>query len=552
MNQRRITKVFIANRGEIALRIKRACDTLNIASVLGVSEADKNSFAARQIGLTEVIGPAPARESYLHIDRILQAVKNCGADALHPGYGFLSENADFARRVEEAGLTFIGPNSESIRLLGSKTEARKKVTAAGVPCTPGTSADLGDEGLLLEAERMGFPVLIKAVGGGGGRGMRVVTSKEEMKENLPRARAEVKKYFSSEAIYIEKYIERPRHVEVQLFGDNYGNIVHLGTRDCSTQRRHQKLVEEAPAPFLDEALREEIHRAAVLAAKSVGYRNAGTAEFLVKGDKFYFLEMNTRIQVEHPVTEAVTGVDLVALQLKVAMGERLPFSQDEIKFEGHGIEFRIYAEDPQSNFSPAKGRLTKFFCPKDSAVREDKGYEEGDDVSLHYDALMSKLIVKGKNRADAINKSKEILNAYVIKGVSNTVDFHRWLLDNTLFKRSSSEKGFIDIGFVEREFSSERLVEFKASRIRDPRHEKPIGGAFVKNFYEYKSEKYNTRYTIEVLHREDGFFLAMPVDTTGRKAKKKNCRVSNGLDTVVKSLIQDVLESTPPSEMFED
>ena len=392
---------------------------------------------------------------------------------------------------------------------------------------------------------MGFPVIIKAVAGGGGRGMRVAQDEGSLRDLLPRARAEAKKNFSSEDVYIEKYIVNPRHVEVQIFGDGLGKVLHLGTRDCSTQRRHQKLIEEAPAPLLSDALREKIHLAAVNAGKSVNYRSAGTAEFLVSGENFYFLEMNTRIQVEHPVTEVVTGVDLVELQLRLANGEGLKLEQQDISFNGHAIEFRIYAEDPAYNFRPCIGKIAHIRRAKADYIREDYGFEEGDEVTPHYDAMLSKLIVSGADRATAISRSEAALREYEIGGLASTLDFHRWMLANKDFRR-----GPVDIAFVEREFSESVLKEFKARQVRDPKHLSPISGAEIKNTFEYRSERYRTVYTIEVVHKKEGYFLATPIDARGRRAAKKDCRMSNGLNTVVQSLIKEVLDEKAPSELF--
>lgn len=541
----KITKVLIANRGEIALRIQRACAGLGINTVSIASAADKELLFARKAQELVVIGPAAAAESYLAMDKIIKAACERGCNAVHPGYGFLSENAEFARRVQQAGLIFIGPEPVAIATLGNKVEARRTVAAKGVPCVPGVDGDLGDEGLASAAKNLGFPIIIKAVAGGGGRGMRVAASEKEMRELLPRARAEAKKFFADERVYFERYVERPRHVEVQVFGDRHGNVVHFGTRDCSVQRRHQKLVEEAPAPNLDAGLRERIHEAALRAAQSVAYSNAGTAEFLVSGSEFYFLEMNTRIQVEHPVSEAITGVDLVQLQIRCASGEKLPYDRSNIRFSGHAIEFRIYGEDPSNEFAPSTGKLTGLKRPKAEYLREDYAYEEGDTVSVHYDALLSKVIVIGEDRAQAIMRSKDVLRRYKVQGIASTVDFHRWLLDNESFLRCRC-----DIGFVEREFSPQKLAAVRAQDVRDPRHQKPIGGAEVKSLYEYTSKKFSTTYTIEILHRQDGFFLAIPTDSAGRRAPNKNCRMSNGLHTVVESLITDVLENTSPAEVF--
>ena len=540
-----IRKVLIANRGEIARRIQRACKKLGIASVTVASEADKNSLFAREAEELVVIGPAPAKESYLAIDKLIAAAKQHACDAVHPGYGFLSENAEFAQAVIDAGLIFIGPDPATIETLGSKTSARAQVQKFGVPTTPGCRGGLSDAEIIKEAEKIGYPLIIKAVGGGGGRGMRVVNSTEELGQMLPRARAEAKKNFSSEDVYFEKYISHPRHVEVQIFGDGKGQVLHFGTRDCSTQRRHQKLIEEAPAPQLSDELREKIHAAAVNAGKSVNYKNAGTAEFLVAGQDFFFLEMNTRIQVEHPVTEVVTGVDLVELQLKVAGGAPLGMKQEDVRVIGHAIEFRLYAEAPAQNFQPAVGRITDIKRPVAPYIREDYALAAGDEVTPHYDAMISKLIVSGATRTQAIARSVQALAEYEIKGLATTIDFHRWMLDRREFRR-----GPVDIGFVEREFNAEKLREFRAKYTRDPRHQRPIGGAEMKNVFEYQSKKFRTTYTIEVVHRNEGFFLATPIGSDGRRAAKRNCRMSNGMDTVVESLISEVLEKVNPTELF--
>lgn len=576
MRHHKIKKVLIANRGEIARRVQRACRELKIATVSIASEVDRNALFAREAEELVVIGPAPARESYLNIERILNAARERGCDAIHPGYGFLSENEEFARRVEEAGLIFIGPHSKTIALMGSKTAARAAAVKADVSVTSGSESGLSDQELLEAGERIGYPVIIKATAGGGGRGMRTARSREELAAALPLARAEVKKNFGSDSVFLEKFIERPRHVEVQVFGDKHGNVVHFGTRDCSTQRRHQKLIEEAPAPFLTPRLRKEIEDAAVRVAKAAGYYNAGTCEFLVKDGEFFFLEMNTRIQVEHPVTEQVTGVDLVQLQIRVARGEKLPMTQRQICFRGHAIEFRVNAEDVRNNFAPARGKIITKECPSYPFLREDYGYEAGDEIPLHYDGLVSKLVVTGRNRTDAIKKSIVVLSRYTILGVPTSLDLGRVLLENGVFTSRT-----VDIAFIEREFSpslleqalkdlsqgggaavegrplqdqagarDRMLRELKNIKLRDPLHRVPFGGAVSKNCYEYQSEKFNTTYTIEVVHRSDGFFLAIPVDSKGRRAANRNCRMSNGLDKVVTSLIHDVLEKTPPAELF--
>ncbi|MBN8547691.1 MAG: ATP-grasp domain-containing protein [Deltaproteobacteria bacterium] len=536
---------MIANRGEIALRIDRACKELGIKTTFIASEADRDSHFARSAEELVIIGPAAAKDSYLAMDKIVAVAKEKGCDAVHPGYGFLSENADFARKVQQAGLTFIGPDPESIDALGSKTEARKRVQERGVPTTAGAPGNLSDAELIALAEKVGFPIIIKAVAGGGGRGMRIVNSLEEMREALPRARAEALKNFSNDAVYFEQYISEPRHVEVQIFGDSHGNVVHFGTRDCSTQRRHQKLVEEAPAPFLSPDLRRRIESAAVEAARSVGYKNAGTAEFLVKDEKFYFLEMNTRIQVEHPVTEVVSGVDLVQLQLRVAQGEAIPWEQKDIRIRGHAIEFRIYAEDPENNFSPCKGRIRTLKRPQADYIREDGAFEEGDDVVLFYDAMLSKLIVYGATREEAIARSYEALREYELEGITTTLPFHRWLLRNSPFRAAP-----LDIGYLGREYSAESLRALRASEIRDPSYVEPIAGAEKREIFEYKCRRFDATYQVELTHRRGGLFLACPITELGNRAAPNYCRLSNGRTAVMESLTQEVLEVSPPAEIF--
>ncbi len=546
MSERKITKVLIANRGEIALRVQRACDKLGLKCVCIASDADKNSMVAREAHELKRLEGSTPQETYLNIDKLIKAAKESGCDAVHPGYGFLSENADFAERVIKEGMIFVGPSPDAIKTLGSKTLARAAVTAKGVPTTPGCKGGLKDEEIIKAAEEIGFPIIIKAVAGGGGRGMRVVNSASEMRENLPRARAEAKKNFASDDVYIEKYISQPRHVEVQVFGDKHGNVVHFGTRDCSTQRRHQKLIEEAPAPFLTDSLRNGIHEAAVNAAKSVGYYNAGTAEFLVSGDRFYFLEMNTRIQVEHPVSEEISGTDLVALQFSVAQGGKVP-AQSDIKFTGHAIEFRIYAEDPEKNFAPAIGKVSNIVRYKDSFVREDYGVESGDEITPYYDAMLSKLIVKGATREEAIARSERALKSYKVEGLKTTIPFHRWILKNKVFREK-----VIDIGYIEREFkdATKLINEALAADVVDPLFKVGPEGTEVVDYLKYKSDAFAEEYVLEVLHRRDGVFVVTPKDSSGRRAINRYCRSSNGLRTAVRAVVTDVLESVPPAEIF--
>ena len=540
-----IKKVLVANRGEIAIRLLRALVELKMRTVAIYTYEDRysqhrfKSDEAYQIG-----GNNDPLKPYLDIDEIINLAKEKNVDAIHPGYGFLSENAEFARRVIDAGMVFIGPRPESIEALGSKTAARAKVTEFGVPCTPGTLGDLDDQKLIAAAREIGFPMIIKAIAGGGGRGMRVVETAEQMAEVLPRARAEALKNFSNAAVYAERYISRPRHVEVQIFGDEQGNVLHFGTRDCSTQRRHQKLVEEAPAPFLSNKLRSDIHAAALQAARSVGYINAGTAEFLVDGDQFYFLEMNTRIQVEHPATEIVTGVDLVQLQLKVAQGEPIGMRQEDITFDRHAIEFRIVAEDPAANFAPTRGTISRLSCPKAEWVREDAGYASGDQVSLFYDAMLSKLLVSGATREEAIERGYQALCEYRLEGFTSNLDFHRWLLRLSPFRRSP-----LDIGYLEREFGAPSLDQLRESEVRDPRHRTPVGEAIEIDRLSYFSNAFNSSYQIEVSHESDGTFIARPLLTSGTEIRNRFCRRSNGFEAVVRALITEVLERVAPKDL---
>jgi acetyl-CoA carboxylase biotin carboxylase subunit len=505
----RIKKLLIANRGEIARRIIRACKGLGIETVLVVSDPDASSLAATEAGAVVALGGAAARESYLNKAKIIEAALSTECDAIHPGYGFLSEDGDFAEAVRDAGLIFVGPSPESIRTLGVKTTARSTVTKAGVPVTPGSFVAGSDEELYQAVEGIGLPVIIKAAAGGGGRGMRIVRDIAEMRESLTRARAEGLKNFGSDAVYIEKYIEEPRHVEVQLFGDKHGKIVHFGTRDCSSQRRHQKLLEEAPAPFLDPETREKIHQAAIAAAKSVGYYNAGTAEFLVNGKEFYFLEINTRIQVEHPITEAITGVDLVDLQLRVAMGEQIPFEQKDIQFSGHAIELRINAEDPFESFRPATGTITAWERPVVGGAREDFGYRVGDAVPPWYDSLISKVIVHGTSRADALYKTFQYLKRYRVEGVPTTIPFHVWILSNSRFQEDG-----IDIGYVEREFSREGAEKALSLLTTDPEFREGTEG---KPYTEVvtPSELPDGAKSLSIVHEPGGTFLAIPRDGAG-------------------------------------
>ncbi len=430
-------KVLIANRGEIALRIHRACREMGIQTVAVHSTADSDAMHVRLADEAVCIGPPPARESYLNIPAILTAATITNADAIHPGVGFLSENAGFAEMVEEHGFTFIGPTSEHIRLMGDKILAKKAMIEAGVPCVPGSKDAIpagpdGDAEAKRLAEEMGFPVIVKAAAGGGGRGMKVAWKDGELDEALKLARREAKAGFGNDAVYIEKYLARPRHIEIQILGDSFGNVVHLGERDCSIQRRHQKLLEEAPSPALNAESRAEIGKIAVDAMTKLGYRGLGTIEFLYEDGHFYFIEMNTRLQVEHPITEAITGIDLVREQIRVASGSRLSFGQDDVRFQGHAIECRINAEDPRT-FRPSPGRVTDYHAPGGAGVRVDSGVFAGYTVPPHYDSLVAKLIVHGANRNECLMRLKRALGEYVVGGIDTTIPLHQRLMTEPAF-----------------------------------------------------------------------------------------------------------------------
>jgi len=439
-------KVLIANRGEIAVRIARACHALGIRVAAIHSDAEADALHVRCADEAHPCGPAPARESYLCAERIVEIARACGADAIHPGYGFLSENGDFAELCTAAGIAWIGPPAAVIRRMGDKVVARRTMQQAGVPVVPGATERLSDQAVAHAAQQLGFPVLVKATRGGGGRGMRAVHEASELPAALARARSEAGASFGDDGVYVEKLIVRARHIEVQLLADAHGNVLHLFERDCSAQRRHQKLVEEAPAPGLPEGLRERLCAAALSAARAVDYVSAGTVEFLLAADgEFYFLEMNTRIQVEHPVTEAVTGVDLVQAMIRVAAGEALGLRQADAALRGHAIEARIYAEDPARGFFPSPGRLSVFRAPSGSGLRVDAGVEAGAEVSIHYDALLAKLVAVAETREAARARLDAALADFAVAGVRTSIPFQRWLLRQAAFR-----SGNLDVGFVER------------------------------------------------------------------------------------------------------
>lgn len=438
-------KVLIANRGEIAVRIIRACREMGAASVAVFSDVDRAALHVTQADEAYPIGPAPARESYLNTARILGVARRAGAEAIHPGYGFLSENAQFARECAQAGFKFIGPPPSAMELMGSKTRARQAMQAAGVPFVPGSARGLSLSEAEAVAGEIGYPVMIKAAAGGGGKGMRLVQAARDLKTAYETAASEALRSFNDAEVYLEKYIVNPRHIEIQVLGDEHGNVVYLGERECSVQRRHQKVIEEAPSAVVDEDLRRRMGAVAVQAAKSAGYANAGTVEFLVDGDRnFYFLEMNTRLQVEHPVTELVTGLDLVQLQLRIACGERLPFRQEEIHLRGHAIECRIYAEDPENNFFPSPGKITRLLRPSGPGVREDSGVYEGWTVPLDYDPMLSKLIVFAPDRASALARMRRALDEYFVGGIKTNVPLFRRILEHPDFIAARIDTGFLD------------------------------------------------------------------------------------------------------------
>ncbi len=457
-------KVLIANRGEIAVRVIRACRELGYPTVAVYSEPDRAALHVVYADEAIPIGPAPSRESYLRIDRILDAAKKTGAEAIHPGYGFLAENADFARACRDAGLLFIGPSPDSIDAMGSKTESRQRMQAAGVPVVPGLVEPVKSfEEIEAFARETGFPLMIKASAGGGGKGLRLVEREEDLRGAFDRVTSEAESFFGDSAVYAEKFIVSPRHIEVQVVGDQHGNIVHVGERECTLQRRHQKVVEECPSPVVDTELREKLGAMAVRAAAGVNYYSTGTIECLMGPDReFYFLEMNTRLQVEHPVTEMVWGVDLVKEQLRVARGEKLSFAQHDLRPLGHAIECRIYAEDPSRKFAPSPGLIRDINLPQGPGVRNDNGVYAGYHVPVFYDPMLSKLIVHGSSRAEAIARMRRALIEYRVEGIMTTIPFFTFIMNHPDFQAGRFDTSFIDrllpeIDFAQRPASDEHL-----------------------------------------------------------------------------------------------
>ncbi len=442
-------KVLIANRGEIAVRLIRACRELGIPTVAVYSEADRNSLHVRCADEAYCIGPAPSSESYLVMSRIMDVASSTGADAVHPGYGFLAENPEFAKLCKKSGISFIGPSPEAIEMMGHKTVARQTMLNAGVPVVPGTETVDDDDVLASRALEMSFPVMVKAAAGGGGKGMRVVREEKEIEGAIRAARSEARSSFGNDAVYVEKYLEEPRHIEFQILADKHGNVVHLFERECSIQRRHQKVIEEAPSMALDDDLRRRMGESAVLAAKAAGYWSAGTVEFLLDREgNYYFLEMNTRLQVEHPVTEMITGVDIAKEMFRIASGEKLSISQEDVKMNGWAMECRIYAEDPFNNFIPSPGKIFTLRAPSGPGVRDDSGVFAGYEVPLHYDPMISKLCTWGATRTESINRMKRALGEYVIKGIKTTIPFHLRVMNNEQFLSGEIHTGFIGDGFI--------------------------------------------------------------------------------------------------------
>lgn len=452
----KIKKILIANRGEIAIRIMRTCREMNIETVAVYSEADRTSLHVRYAHEAYYIGKSPSSESYLNIEKIIEVTKNCGADAIHPGYGFLSENATFSRRCKEEGIIFIGPSPEVIVQMGDKIMAREAMTAANIPVVPGTDRAIDDESKVLATIReIGLPVMIKASAGGGGKGMRLVQKESEIVSSVRAARSEALSSFGNDAVYIEKYITSPHHIEFQILADEHGNVVHLFERECSIQRRHQKMIEETPSPLMTKELREKMGKSAVEAAKAVNYTGAGTIEFLVDNNlNYYFLEMNTRLQVEHPITERVTGVDLVKQQIKVAEGLPLEFKQEELFQKGHSIECRIYAEDPDNNFMPSAGKIYKISEPLGLGVRTDGYVYEGYEIPIYYDPMISKLVIWGKNREESIQRMRRALYEYKITGVKTSIKYLERIMSNQNFI-----DGNYDTHFIEK--NQQELMNFK-------------------------------------------------------------------------------------------
>lgn len=453
-------KILVANRGEIALRVMRSAKKMGIKTVAVYSEADRNALHTRYADEAIFLGPAPSNQSYLVMDKIIEAAKSTGADGIHPGYGFLSENAIFAGKVKKAGITFIGPNPHAIEIMGSKLAAKEAVKDYDIPMVPGIDEAVTDIKIAKKiAKEVGFPILVKASAGGGGKGMRIVNNMKELPEQMERAISEASSAFGDGSVFIEKYVTSPRHIEIQVLADTHGNVVHLFERECSVQRRHQKVVEEAPSAVLTPKIRRAMGEAAVKVAKACDYVGAGTVEFLLDGDmNFYFLEMNTRLQVEHPVSELITGIDLVEQQIKVARGEKLAFKQKDLSINGHALELRVYAEDPLNNFLPSVGTLEKYVRPKGEGIRLDDGYEEGQEIPIYYDPMIAKLVTYGQTREAAIQLMLEAIKQYEIEGIQTTLPFGKFVCEHEAFT-----SGNFDTHFVKNYYSADKILEDQAA-----------------------------------------------------------------------------------------
>ncbi|MDC0339088.1 acetyl-CoA carboxylase biotin carboxylase subunit [Flavobacteriales bacterium] len=474
-----MNKILVANRGEIALRIMKTCKAMKIKTVAVYSEADKNTPFVKFADEAICVGPPPSSESYLLGDKILQVCKDLNVDGIHPGYGFLSENADFTRKATEAGITFIGPSPKSMELMGNKLAAKETVKKYGIPMVEGVDEAIVDvEKSLTKAKEIGFPILVKAAAGGGGKGMRVVEKAEEFVEQMNLAISEAESSFGDGSVFIERYVGSPRHIEIQVLADTHGNTVHLFERECSIQRRHQKVIEEAPSVVLTPELREAMGKAACDVAKSCSYVGAGTVEFLYEKGEFFFLEMNTRLQVEHPVTEMISGLDLVEQQIKVARGEKLAFTQDDLKINGHALEVRVYAEDPQNNFLPDIGTLEVYKRPTGEGVRVDDGFEEGMEIPIYYDPMISKLIVHAPTREEAIEKMTKAIGDYDIVGIKTTLDFCKFTINHAAFK-----SGDFDTHFVPQYFSDTSVMDNTNTNMQE------IAAVMANYFVEVNSEK---------------------------------------------------------------
>lgn len=448
-----MNKILIANRGEIAVRIIRACKEMNIKTVAVYSEADKDALHTKLADEAVCIGPSQSAKSYLNIKNIITAAYVTGSDSIHPGFGFLSENAEFAKICEESNIKFIGPNNTVIDLLGNKVRAKEMMVKAGVPVIPGSNGSVKSlSDAVLIADKIGYPVMIKAAAGGGGKGIRVCENSQELEINYNLVRQEAKISFNDDEIYIEKFVKNPRHVEIQILADEHGNVIHLGERDCSIQRKHQKIIEETPSTYIDDKLRSKMGKAAVKAAKALGYTNCGTVEFLVDSDKnFYFMEMNTRVQVEHPITEMRTGIDIVKEQIKIAAGEKLKYKQEDIEFRGYSIEARINAENPEKNFMPCPGKITGVNFPGGNGIRIDTAIYEGYTIPPYYDSMIAKIIVLGATRNEAIAKLKRALEELVIEGVTTNQDFVYEIIKNNDFIRGNFDTSFIEKNYMKKD-----------------------------------------------------------------------------------------------------